>query len=408
MVAGVAAGVLFAVALREVAGPLVHLFFGPDFEPAVPLMRRLSLVLPGAFAMMVVGTVFAAWRRQLLAMWILAAAFGVSLTLNLVWIPGLGSHGVCQRRGRFILDSRSSDGGFTVYCGRTPAGDIVNTPLAGVVIVHFGEVDPTIGCTASVCGDPSRLGRRVIVVDNSGNLETDALGSGVEVIRRPDNPGFGAAINVGVAALEGDEGISFYVVLNNDAVLGPGYLDAAADALEVGVGAAGGPIRDGLDTSKLWYAGGGINFLTGTVRQQRYADTSGQGRDVGYIPATAMAVSSTAWRDVGGFDERFFLYNEDLDLCLRLRRAGWRLRFEPGWKVFTVSADRRDRRNDRRCISRTSPQRGFCRFSRGLTGRISVACTRCTTRCGCSGSVCDTPPGAFRTSRPSPAVMSGR
>ncbi len=90
VVAGVAAGVLCAVALREVSGPLVHLFFGPDFEPAVPLMRRLSLVLPGAFAMMVVGTVFAAWRRQLLAMWVLAAAFGVSLTLNLVWIPDSG------------------------------------------------------------------------------------------------------------------------------------------------------------------------------------------------------------------------------------------------------------------------------------------------------------------------------
>jgi GT2 family glycosyltransferase len=213
-------------------------------------------------------------------------------------------------------------------------GDLVSTPLAGVVIVHFGEVDPTIRCTASVCGDPSRFGRRVIVVDNSGNLEADALVSGVEVIHRPDNPGFGAAVNVGVAALEGDEEISFYVVLNNDAVLGPGYLDAAADALEVGVGAAGGPIRDGFDNSRLWYAGGSINFLTGTVRQQRFADASGQGRDVGYIPATAMAVAATAWRNVGGFDERFFLYNEDLDLCLRLRRAGWRLRFEPRMETF--------------------------------------------------------------------------
>jgi GT2 family glycosyltransferase len=206
--------------------------------------------------------------------------------------------------------------------------------LAGVVIVHFGDVDPTIRCAASVLGDPSRIERRVVVIDNSGNLEEDALVAGVEVISRPDNPGFGAAINVGVAALDEDEGISFYVVLNNDAVLGSGYLDAAADALEVGVGAVGGPIRDGLDTSRLWYAGGGINFLTGTVRQRRFADASGRGRDVGYIPATAMAVAKTAWRDIGGFDERFFLYNEDLDLCLRLRRAGWRLRFEPGMETF--------------------------------------------------------------------------
>jgi O-antigen/teichoic acid export membrane protein len=87
---GGAAGVLCALALREVAGPLVQLLFGSDFGSAVPLLRRLSLVLPGAFAMMVVGTVYAAWRRQHMALWVLAAAFGISLTLNLVWIPGSG------------------------------------------------------------------------------------------------------------------------------------------------------------------------------------------------------------------------------------------------------------------------------------------------------------------------------
>lgn len=270
----------------------------------------------------------------------------------------------------------------------------MNTPLSGVVIVHFGEVDPTIRCTASVCGDPSRLGRRVIVVDNSGNLEEDALVAGVEVIRRSDNPGFGAAINVGVAALEGVEGISFFVVLNNDAVLGPGYLDAAADALEVGVGAAGGPIRDGLDDSKLWYAGGGINFLTGTVRQQRFADASGRRRDVGYIPATAMAVARTAWRDVRGFDERFFLYNEDLDLCLRLRRRGWRLRFEPGMESFhrlggsTGSAERSPLYLENLTATRFLPFQS--KLYRGYLGvvhsmynslRILGLCAQHTTRC---------------------------
>lgn len=210
----------------------------------------------------------------------------------------------------------------------------MNETRAGVVIVHYGEVDPTIRCVASVLGDPSPVARRVIVVDNSGALEPDTLVAGVDVIRRAHNPGFGSAVNDGVAALEAGGASSFFVVLNNDAVLGPGYLDVASDALEVGVGAAGGAIRDGLDTSKVWYAGGGINYVTGTVRQRRFAKTSEEGRDVGYIPATAMAVSATAWKDVGGFDTRFFLYNEDLDLCLRLRRAGWRLRYEPGMDCF--------------------------------------------------------------------------
>lgn len=205
---------------------------------------------------------------------------------------------------------------------------------AGVVIVHYGDVDPTIRCAASVLGDPSSLERRVVVVDNSGNLEEDSLVSGVRIIQRGDNPGFGTAINIGVRALTEKERFTFYVVLNNDAVLDLGYLDAAADALEVGVGAAGGPIRDGLNPSTLWYAGGGINYLAGTVLQERTTEFSGHGHDVGYIPATAMAVSAAAWDEVAGFDEKFFLYNEDLDLCLRLRRAGWRLRFDPKVACF--------------------------------------------------------------------------
>ncbi len=205
---------------------------------------------------------------------------------------------------------------------------------AGVVIVHFGEVDPTIRCVASVVGDPSRIERQVVVVDNSGNLKENALVAGVEMIRRVHNPGFGSAVNDGVMTLDEFGPFSFFVVLNNDAVLGPGYLDAASDALEVGVGAVGGPIRDDLDPSKMWYAGGGINYVTGTVFQKRLADTSGMGRDVGYIPATAMAVSTAAWREVEGFDARYFLYNEDLDLCLRLRRAGWRLRYQPRMECF--------------------------------------------------------------------------
>ena len=47
------------------------------------------------------------------------------------------------------------------------------------------------------------------------------------------------------------------------------------------------------------------------------------------IPGAALALSPEAWRQVGGFDPSYFLYNEDIDLCLRLRRAKWRLVFEP-------------------------------------------------------------------------------
>jgi GT2 family glycosyltransferase len=202
-------------------------------------------------------------------------------------------------------------------------------PVAGVVIVHFGDPEPTLRCMASVAGDGSRIERRVVVVDNSGNMDPGVFGTDECLLTRPDNPGFGAAANLGLDAVDQDRRCSFYVVLNNDAMLSSGFIDAAAGALEVGVGAVGGPIRDPGDPSQLWYAGGRINFLTGTALQRRSAAAALHRREVGFIPGTAVAIAPQAWREVGGFDTRFFLYNEDIDLCLRLRRAGWRLLFEP-------------------------------------------------------------------------------
>ncbi len=201
---------------------------------------------------------------------------------------------------------------------------------AGVVIVHYGQSEPTLRCVASVVEDPSEIPRSIVVVDNLGNFEHEAVDGDIQVLKRSDNPGFGAAVNAGVKLLSVSQSFTLYVVLNNDSELRPGFLDAAAHAIEVGVAAAGGPVHDGSERNALWYAGGRIDFATGTVRQSHFPAAALRRRDVGYIPAAALAISPTAWREVGGFDERFFLYNEDVDLSLRFRREGWRLLFEPG------------------------------------------------------------------------------
>lgn len=199
----------------------------------------------------------------------------------------------------------------------------------GIAVVHYGDPAPTAGCLASIEADSSRVERRVVVVDNMGNLEPGLLGDGVLLVRRKDNPGFGSSANEGLAALDPNQACSVWLVLNNDTVLRPGFLDAAVRALEDGVGAAGGPIRDAADPRVLWYAGGGISPLTGTLWQSRSEEAAHMRREVGFVPATALAVAPLAFVEVGGFDPAFFLYNEDVDLCLRLRHAGWRLRFEP-------------------------------------------------------------------------------
>lgn len=199
---------------------------------------------------------------------------------------------------------------------------------AGVVVVHYGDPAPTHACVAALAADPSAVERALVVVDNSGNL-ADAEVAPARVLHRPDNPGYGAGANLGLAALDGEQ-CGAFVVLNHDVEVCSGFLAAACGAVAMaGVGAAGGPLYLDRGRVRLWYAGGGISFPTGTVWQCRSPRAAGRAREVSFVPGAAMAIAPGAWRQVGGFDPRIFLYNEDVDLCLRLRRRGYRLRYEP-------------------------------------------------------------------------------
>jgi N-acetylglucosaminyl-diphospho-decaprenol L-rhamnosyltransferase len=176
--------------------------------------------------------------------------------------------------------------------------------------------------------DRSRCARRVVVVDNGASLAPASV-LGTEVVRLPANLGFGAGANAGMGVLEGQPW-DVLVVLNNDVEVADGYLDAAVAALShPGVALAGGPLYLDSPGGVLWYAGGGVNWLTGTVRQARSRRVATRERTAGFIPGAAFAARAEAWRQVGGFDSSYFLYNEDLDLCLRLRRRGWRLLYAP-------------------------------------------------------------------------------
>lgn len=210
-------------------------------------------------------------------------------------------------------------------------------PAIRVVIVHHGPSEATRECVAAVLADPSTVARRVVVVDNSGNLEDRDLPPGVALLRCPENPGFGAGVHRGLAHLESLEAPSAtslsrgpILALNHDVILAAGFLDAAVAVLaEKRVGAAAGPLYLDRLGGRLWYAGGHVRRLTGTLFQSREAADARRSRDVGFLPGAALAIDADAWLETGGFDPSIFLYHEDVDLCLRLARAGWRLRFAP-------------------------------------------------------------------------------
>ena len=170
----------------------------------------------------------------------------------------------------------------------------------------------------------------VVVVDNgSSDGSAELLRAGfpeVELIELGRNAGFGPALNRAVAATEGDP----VVLLNNDVVCEPGFLEAL---LEPAAGAemVAGVLLSERDPRFIDSAGViadrtlmGFDYLHGERRVAAEAASAPLGPTGG-----AALFSRAAFDAVGGFDERIFLYYEDLDLALRLRARGARCELAP-------------------------------------------------------------------------------
>ncbi len=167
----------------------------------------------------------------------------------------------------------------------------------------------------------------VIVVDNS--LARLAEGSEARIIFNQWNVGFGAAINQGAAESESE----YVVALNDDAV-------ADAEWLTRMVECADGHPRDGMFASEVWMQDSGqldsagmLIARDGSSKQRGHgeaAEAYRQAEEALFPSGSAALYRRKMLREIGGFDESFFLYCEDTDLGLRARWAGWGCRYVPG------------------------------------------------------------------------------
>lgn len=164
---------------------------------------------------------------------------------------------------------------------------------------------------------------RVVVADNgssdgSRELLRDEFPE-VDLVELDRNLGFGRPLNMAIAAHPGDP----IVLLNNDVVCEPRFLEALLEARGTAEMAAGVLVRD-RDPGTIDSAGViadrtlmGFDYLNGERREAARSAPPPLGPTGG-----AALYSRAAFESVGGFDERIFAYFEDLDLALRLRAAG--------------------------------------------------------------------------------------
>jgi hypothetical protein len=216
------------------------------------------------------------------------------------------------------------------------------------VIVHYLTRKETVESAHAVVATAPEA--ELVVVDNASRdgiaerFRADVPSA--RVIEEAVNGGYGAACNH--AARE--TGREFLMFLNSDAVVRPGAVDALAAALDSDARAAvAGPRLENPDGTlqpsilrlpTLWRVfceSSGLAFLCGGRAPLRghsaTKEDHSRARPVECVKGAAMLVRRTAFEEVGGFDERFFLYAEESDLAARLRRRGWRILFEPSASV---------------------------------------------------------------------------
>jgi GT2 family glycosyltransferase len=186
-------------------------------------------------------------------------------------------------------------------------------------------------------------GYAIVVVDNgSRDGSVDYLREEfprITLFPQDRNLGFAAGCNVGMRhALA--EGYEYVLLINNDTVVDGHFLKALlAEAERVPEGAMMSPKIYFYDLpDRLWWAGGIFNLWVGIAQHiGRKQVDSGQydlPRAIDWVTGCAVLIRCAALRQVGLFDEHLFGNGEDLDMSLRMRRAGYSLRFVPQARIW--------------------------------------------------------------------------
>ena len=223
--------------------------------------------------------------------------------------------------------------GFLKYPGESSRHETAkHAPQVSIIIPSFNNASLTFRCIANIRTFPTLASYEIIVVDD-GSSRLQALRlrklSGITLVKLKQNVGYLRATNVGIQKAVG----RFTVLLNNDTLPQPGWLDAL-------IGNFNNP-DVGLVGSKLVYPNGVLQEAGGIIFSDGSTANYGRGddpqdaryafrREAHYCSGAAIAVRSDLLAQLGGYDDRYQnAYYEDTDLAMSIRAMGFRVIYEP-------------------------------------------------------------------------------
>jgi GT2 family glycosyltransferase len=233
----------------------------------------------------------------------------------------------------------------------------VSSPFdVSLVIVSFNTLDVLRECLLSVYREVGSLHVQVIVIDNGSTDGSPAMVERefpeVELIRSEINLGFGQANNLGFQSAKG----RYIVLLNSDAFLCQGSLERSVAHMDAtpSAGLGGGRLvgRDGSwqPSARMFpTVFGDLIVLSGLAarfprsRFFGHADRTWanpmEAAEVDWVPGAYSIIRTEALRAVGFFDPRFFLYFEEVDLCMRIKQKGHSIWYWPDVAVVHIGGE---------------------------------------------------------------------
>ena len=213
------------------------------------------------------------------------------------------------------------------------AAPVSGAPRASIIIPVYNNLLYTLTCIVSVLESAPAVAFEIIVADDcstDGTAEIISLIGGlVRHVQHPRNLGFLGNCNAAAEKAAGD----YVVLLNNDTVVMPGWLDnLLAPFVDTSIGLTGSKLLNGDGTLQeagglFWSDGSAWNFGRG---QDPLLPAFNYQKDVDYISGASIALPTRLWRQMGGFDPIYSpAYCEDSDLAFRIRATGYRTVYQP-------------------------------------------------------------------------------
>jgi len=254
--------------------------------------------------------------------------------------------------------------------------------LLSYCVVNTNGRDFLLACLAAIERTaPPDLEHEVLVLDNAsddGSAEAvRALDRGIRLIALDRREGKAANDNRLIRESRGE----FCLLLNEDSELEPGAVPALLGALwsDQLAAVAGAQLLspDGRPVPCAWRLPGVETALAGALFLHRRftVESGGEGtRPVGWVQSSAMLVRRQAALEIGGFDEDFFVYSDETDLCKRLTDAGWRILYVPSARALHHDQMAQDAAGAERRI--VEYHRGRDRYLRKHLGRAPALLLR--------------------------------